>query len=746
MKKRGQITIFVIIGLVLLIIIGLYFYLTTRNVAPAVTVPRLTGDAGQVQVFVEGCIDQVARVGLAELGRHGGYIDPTDMTYTLTPFDYNAIDQSESDMAFLNPNDENSGIPYWYYSRSEKDCWHCTVSTLSPPVQLMAYQLGKYVDAHIQECLNNYNSFKEQGFEITSVTNTSTTATINDESVGFLTKYTIQIVKDGETSYIEQFYKDVDIPLIKYYNTAVKITQSEIDTEYLDYYGLYLLGQYMGMDSKKLPPFSAYRSGYGAVFWSKTNTRRLYESLLSSYTSFFRINGTNNEIDYSHEGTSLEVKMYKAMTLPMFTDEEKKILDLKNKQINHIYTGQQIYLNVRPSNGDLVSPLVDPSSSDGGILNTMEPDQSYDFYYDISYPVIVEIMDSRPGKEYSFMFALQGNIKENKLLSDWVSGLGTLPWSYDYVKMNTGIPAGTVTEDLDTGENYTYETPTSSKILFCDDAQKLSGNIKLKTYDSYNSSPLEGVTVSYHCGDYAGCYVGDTKYDSILNEVSFNNSLPLCLNGYIQLDKKGYLTKKIPLTTEYGQSQYLSSAYMERIYTKNVTMTKYNLYLINSTYSLGQPLNLSVNDSVTVSIRKIPSDIWDEPWSQTVIFGKDGSDSAVIQLVPGMYDVDANLIDYQGITVPKECQKICTKKFVVCTDSILIPSEDIKMDVAMWGGIKFDEQNPFIITTEDLMNGEGMQLNVMRMPNPKCLNDMNIVDRIGDFSERYKTTLYPKFY
>ena len=737
-KKRGQVTIFIIIGLVLIIIIGLYFYLTSQHVEPTVNIPRLAGDSGQVQVFVEGCIDQVAREGLTELGRHGGYIDPTDMTYTLNALDYNALDQSESDMAFLNANDENSGIPYWYYAKSNKDCWHCTLSSQSPSVQLMAYQLGKYVDAHLQECIDNYSSFKAQGFDIKSLTNTTTIVTINDKSVGFLTNYSIQIVRDGETTYIEKFYKDVNVPLLQYYTAAVKITQSEVDTEYLDFYGLYILGQNMGMDSKKLPPFSAYRSGYDSVFWSKTNTRRLYESLLSSYTSFFRINGTDNMIDYTIGGTSLEVEMYKAMTLPIFTVDEQKTLDLKNKEINHIYNGQQIYLNVRPSSGDLISPFVSTSSSNGGILATMEPDQSYEFYYDISYPVIIEIKDSRPGNEYSFMFALQGNIKENKLLSDWVSGLGTMPWSYDYVKMNTNIPVGTETQDLATGEVYTYEAPQTGKILFCDAEQRLSGNIKAKTYDSYTSLPLDGVTVSYHCGTYAECYVGETKYNSTLKEVSFNDKLPLCTNGYIQFDKSGYLSKRMPLTTEYQKSQSLGAVYMEQIYTKNVTVIKYPVYR-NSTLVLGDPSNLSDTDTVTISLRKITLDNWDELWTQTMILGKDGTNTTTVQLVPGMYVVDANLMDYNGVIIPKECQEI--KK---PGKNIWIPSEDIKIDVAMWGGISFDEQNPFVLTAEDLMSNDSIQFNVVRMPDPRCLNDMNVIDQIGSISGKYKAKLYPK--
>jgi hypothetical protein len=751
MKKRGQVTIFVILGLLILILIGLYFYLTSKPVQPSIDVPRLAGDAGQVQEFVDGCLEQVARTGLIELGRHGGYIDPTDTTYTLRALDYNALDQSESDMAFLNRNDEKSGIPYWYYARSSKSCWHCEASTLSPPPELMAYQLGKYVDAHIQECLDNYKPFQDKGFEITSVTNTSTIAILTEESVGFLTEYTLQIVKDGETSYIERFYKEIDIPLLKYYATAVKITQSEIDTEYLDFYGLYLLGQFMGMDPGKLPPISALRIGYNTVFWSKINTRRLYESLLTSYTPFFKVIGTNNEINYTLRGRPMELKMYEAMNLPMFTDEEKQKLDLKNREINHIYSGEPIYLNVRPSDGDVISPLVIEGEDLGGVVS-MDPDKSYEFFYDISYPVMVEIKDSRPGKEYSFMFALQGNIKENKLLSDWIAGFGTLPWDESYINMYTDVPIGTETTDLETGENYTYEAPQVGKTLFCDEAQRLSGTIKVRAYDALTSQALDGVMITYNCGTYANCYVGNTVYNATLKDTLFASKLPICMNGYMLLSKEGYLSKKMPLTTEYHKSQYLGSVYMDKVYTKNVTIQKHFISRIEINtssgatvfkgYDFGPAIDLSTNDTVTITLRKITMDDWDEPWTKTIILGRDNPGNISVDLVPGMYILDANLMDYGGVTVPKNCQKIKVKG----GDDMWIPEEDIKMEIAMWGGVKFDEQNPFVITPEDLMSGESIQFSIVRAPAPRCINDMNVMTLVESFTRNYRSDLYPKFY
>jgi hypothetical protein len=739
--KRGQITLFVIIGMLLLIIVGLYLYLTYKDVKPELDVPRLSGDAGAVQEFVEGCIEQIARMGLDELGRHGGYIDPTNIDYTLTTFDYNTVDQTESDLVFMNKHDETSGIPYWYYSSSSRSCWHCEISTLSPSIGLMEYQLGLYVNKHLPECLEDFTLFKEQGLIVTSQSDIKTSALIRDSDVVFFTEYNLQVIRDGEISLAEKFYKEVDVPVLQYYAIATRITQSQIDTEYLDFYGLYLLGQHTGMDSNKLPPLSAYRIGYDTIFWSKSNTQRLYESLLSSYTQFFRVSGTSNELDYELDGGQLELGLYDAMILPMFTDEELSTLELSTKEINHIYAGQRIYLNVRPSNGDLISPFVKEGEPGlgGGILESVEPDQNYEFFYDISYPILVEVRDSRPGKEYSFIFALQGNIKENKLMSDWLAGYGTMPWNIDYLTMYNNVPIGTETEDVETGETYIYEAPQVGKTLFCDAEQRLSGTIRAKTYDSLTGEPLEGVLLTYTCGTYASCGVGKTKYNETLNEVLYSGKMPICLNGYVQFNKQGYISKKIPLTTDYQRSQYLGSIYMDKIYTHTIHMQKYPVTL-EGIYVLGSPTDLTANDTVTMTLRKITIDEWDEPWTQTVILGKDNPNDVTIQLVPGMYIVEANLMDYTGITIPKECQEL-----KVPGKNIKIPDSDIRIDVAMWGGVKFDEQNPFVATSEELMNSESITFNIIRAPNPRCLDDMNVMSVIDYMSRYRRSELYPKF-
>lgn len=759
-NSKGQVTIFVILGLILIIGVSLYFYLTNKTTTPNTTIPQLTGDFSQVQSFVEGCVDQVGRAGIIELGRHGGYIDPLNTTYTLAVLPdgltYNQYDQSESDMAFLNWRDATTGIPYWYYAKSTDNgvCWHCGVSTLTPTVDSMQLQLGLYVDNNLQSCLQNFSTFKAQGFDIESITNSTTTVALTNNDVDFYTNYTLQITYNDNTKYIEAFYKEVNIPLLQYYTIAMNITSNEAQNEYLDVYTLYLLGQYTGLDSNKLPPLSAYANGYDSVFWSKTNTRILFQSLLNSYTQYFRITGTKNDLNIvSNE--PIESNMYTLMKLPMFSTSDINRLDLKDKEIDHIYANSPIYLNIRPSDGDLISPFVNTNPSDySAILSSISPDQEYNFFYDISYPVIVDISDSRPGNEYQFIIALQANVKENKLLSDWLSGYGTIPWKNDYVSVYNNVPNGTTIIDSTTGDTQEYNQ-SNSKILpdyFCDKIQRVSGNVTLNTYDSITRKPLSQVIVTYGCGSYTSCNLGTTTYMPLTQESSFNGQMPLCSNGYVQLKKDGYLTKTVPLSTAYNQKQNLGLIGLEPEIAKTVTIDKYMVIENGTKFQINNSTNLSNNDSVIIILNKIQLNNFDTPWTQTLILGRDGTNTTTINLVPGYYTIDAQLLDYNGVFIPKDCKQVCVDQTIIndvfggCNKWQKIPDDDINISVAMWGGIEFDVNNTFAVTAAELQTKNALQFHVVRMPDPKCLDDMNLPSQVNVVSVNYKSKLMPQFH
>lgn len=762
--KKGQVTIFIIIGLALLIITGVAIYLFSSNPGQQpIEAPEVSKELKPLQNYVDQCIYSVGMKGIAELGRHGGYISLFNASYAPEGISYDFMKPAESDILFLDVNNPDSALPYWFYAKSRSGCWHCSLNTLTPSIDYMEYQIARYVESNIPECLGNYSTFKDKNIIINELSGINASAIIRDDDVLLYLNYTLELANANDNSRIEYFVQRLDIPLKRYYSLAINITQNQISNEFLDTFTFYMITQYGGLDTEKFPPFSAYVQDYTIVFWSKTAVMNKFIELLYSYLPMFNINGTSNYKTYSIPGNELETAFYNAMSLSMIQPKDYKLYKLNDLEVNFVYSGQPIYFDVRPSQGDLIRP--ETTTPGGGLMSSVLPENNYKFYYDISYPVIVEIRDASRDDNYIFMFALQSNIKENKFISDWLTGQGTIPWSNDIVRVNINDPsAGKKLYDTYTGKNYTYQPPKNDfKTMFCDEQQRQSGNIKVKTYDFYTQKPLDDVQVIYGCGHYASCFIGPTAFNATSGLSSLSARMPLCNNGYLLLVKGGYLDERIPLTTQQNVNKDIGSVYMYRIASKNISVRKYYVYReiknknigsFSIPYFTGRYLlsnityPLSADDTVIVTMKKDTYGVLDTPHVQTKIFSNESlSINQTIDLVPGRYSIEAQLLDNAGVIIYKECKEICWPSgfLGLAEDCKKIPENNIELKPAVWGGIEFKNQSAFTLSNAELSNNNTLEFYVIRMPNPRCLDDMQETSYISAISGQYRNKLIPRF-
>ena len=765
-NNKSQVTIIVIVALLVVIIAGFVIYSVTKSKQSVVSNPvhsDVSAEFKPIQQYVEDCIQQLGLDGVKKIGAHGGYIDPNDEFLSGRNFVMNPDVQTESDFAFLSPKDYSTAVAYWYYSLSSKNCKNCIMISQTPFIPEMERQLAIYVGNNIDNCLDNFTTFKDQGYEISYSQNISVTATIRDNDVLFNVEYPMTVSKQNSKASMDQFYSIVDIPLKKYYDMAVNITQKEMRYGYLEKMDNYLINYYSGLNSNMLPPTYAFTENYDIHFWSQTASRQKFENLIKQYLPLIRVPNTKNYVDVNGKDINgnningkdmalIEANFYKSMSLNLFEGAENK-----NTEINFAYPGSGITMSISPSqgaNGELIGPF--QSTSDGSV-SMVPPEQtnSYNYFYDLSYPVIVEINDEyKPLEHYTFLFALQSNIKDNLNLRDWWNeSLRPLYFDSSYLQATLTDPnIGSIITDPSNPENkYAYKERVA-KTLFCDPIQRTSGNITMKTFDASTNHPLDLVSVSFGCGDYSVCALGQSTYDITTNTSSFNKAMPVCLNGYVFLQKFGYQTRYLPLTTESGVKKNLGSIFMEPIVSKNISINKYSMIRkYNGAYFEGNVLQnystpLSDKDSVILTFTKLSSSVIDPPYTQTIILGMNQT-SASIDMLPGRYTLDANLLDYNGIIIKKECKEVCVNKNILgmCTDTKKIPDADINIPIAMWGGLIFDQKNPVIISRDDLLSNKTLQISVVRIPNPRCIDDMQEVGQLGQISSRYRSVLTPRF-
>ena len=210
MRKKGQVTLFAILGMVLVVIILVVVYykasiseLITKNVLQKEVV--LPIEVGKVQKHVQSCVDDASKDLLYQLGAQGGLLRfPENKGVT----------------------SENISVAYGYYNGKN----------VLPSLEDFKREFSGFMNAFLPQCL--YTGVFEK--ISLSPSTPATTLEILDNKVRVSVKYTIG-VSEGESVYkLDQPYK-VEYPLrIKFLHDLsdkiIKRTASDpknIDVSYL---------------------------------------------------------------------------------------------------------------------------------------------------------------------------------------------------------------------------------------------------------------------------------------------------------------------------------------------------------------------------------------------------------------------------------------------------------------------------------------------------------------------------------
>lgn len=189
--KKGQITIFIIIGIVLMLSFAAYFYISQRTSVEEVL--RVPAQISPIHTFLEDCIKEHATNGLFLLGSQGGYIFPT-------------VNTLETDIGT---------IAYGYHLGN----------SLLPSILTMKLELETYVDAVLPTC--DLSPFENQGFTI-EIENSTTKVTIQPASVLFEVHYPLKISKGQFTGKIDDFVINKPIRLGEMHSAAAEIVNQFI--------------------------------------------------------------------------------------------------------------------------------------------------------------------------------------------------------------------------------------------------------------------------------------------------------------------------------------------------------------------------------------------------------------------------------------------------------------------------------------------------------------------------------------
>ena len=197
MGKRGQFTLFVVIGLVALFLVGLIFYfrgdiLSFTGISNELSYPS---ELQEVVDHVQECADSSSVDAVVGVGNYGGYYSLPGTSYT----------------------DEELGVavPYYYYNGND----------LMISKEYMENQLSQYVSFVFDSCVD-LEQFSQYNLATTGYTVTST---INNNSVDIVIDYPITATI-GESSYnlAVPYETSVDANLGFVYSVARQIVDAHV--------------------------------------------------------------------------------------------------------------------------------------------------------------------------------------------------------------------------------------------------------------------------------------------------------------------------------------------------------------------------------------------------------------------------------------------------------------------------------------------------------------------------------------
>lgn len=365
-KKRGQLTLFMILGIILVIAIILVIVLRERLTIflPERIVPTETS---AIQRFIEGCAESVAQEGLAILGAQGGYI-------WLPP------NINSNPLAFI---DTGIKVPFWQYQTENR----------IPPHELMQAHLNRYVSENLRTCLADLEDFKKQ-YNIIEKGDITTETTITDQLVAFTITYPIDIVnKEGtKITEINQFRVESPIRLKHAYEVARSIMETEASEMRIEKIVVDLLA----LDPDI--PLAGTELGCGRKIWLKSDVEQKIKTLVRTNIPSIRIASTNF-VPVPDDQPYIQ-NHYVWRTTDIVYDDVRAALTFSENR--------PFQMAIRPSDGQVLKS----SELRGQNLASFLCIQQWKFVYDLQFPVLVSVEDIQ--NNYNLNFGIQVQVRNNR--------------------------------------------------------------------------------------------------------------------------------------------------------------------------------------------------------------------------------------------------------------------------------------------------------------------------------------------
>jgi len=206
-SKKAQITVFIVLGLVLVLTIAIFLYVTKfteiEQLKSETESPLLT-DQQSLKNYVESCIKQVAQEPIILLAKQGGTLDPVNYRF------YNG-----------------SKINYLCYAEDNLACVNSLLLRTD-----MEKELSYYLKLNLDYCLN-FDYFEQQGYYV-ETNNINVSSTISDQKIYIDINYPISLSLDETDLSVSDYSIEFSSSLGYLHRIATFIINQENSNGYFD--------------------------------------------------------------------------------------------------------------------------------------------------------------------------------------------------------------------------------------------------------------------------------------------------------------------------------------------------------------------------------------------------------------------------------------------------------------------------------------------------------------------------------
>lgn len=364
LKKRGQVTVYIILGIIVIALFLITTYIRDKNLLDRTNENiEINAQTLPAHTRVEECVTNIAREGVNILGAQGGKIN-VESQKSLNP----RVPFGSSLDVFGNGA---LNVPYWFYRTSNG------INTQEvPTISNMESELEAYIEENIIFCYEDLKELDQYTVDYEGETNVN--VEIQNTKILVSVESPLTVAIDDVTSQLNSFSLVLDIPLGKLHSAAKDILEKENKELFFEERTIDMIGLY-----DEIPGTDA-EFDCDAKTWKKSDVERSFRNIVQTNIGNVKTNGGSGYYN-----------------LDVSTDA----------QVSFRYSSDWPFvMSVIPDEGEIMKG--DSVVERKGALKYLSRFlclNTYHFVYDVQYPVLITLSDSGYTFQYAFMVVVDNN-------------------------------------------------------------------------------------------------------------------------------------------------------------------------------------------------------------------------------------------------------------------------------------------------------------------------------------------------